>query len=139
MKWLIDTSIISLAMKGRGGLAQRLAAEPRADLLTSCIVLAEGWAGARRLPHASRIHAGWQAIADQWTVLDFDLACANRYAELRHRLESQGAMIGIHDCQIAATALAWRDRHPDEQLTLVTDNEREFARVADLRVVNWLR
>lgn len=37
-------------------------------------------------------------------------------------------MIGIHDCQIAATALVHR-------LTVVTDNVAEFRRVPGLKVI----
>ena len=53
------------------------------------------------------------------------------YAELRAHLERAGTPIGPHDLLIAAHALAL-------DLTLVTDNLREFSRVPDLRVENWL-
>jgi tRNA(fMet)-specific endonuclease VapC len=41
-------------------------------------------------------------------------------------------VIGANDILIAAHALAL-------DCTLVTDNEREFARVPGLRLVNWLK
>jgi tRNA(fMet)-specific endonuclease VapC len=47
-------------------------------------------------------------------------------------LRRAGTPIGPNDLWIAAQALA-------EDLTLVTGNEREFARVPGLRVENWLR
>jgi tRNA(fMet)-specific endonuclease VapC len=50
-------------------------------------------------------------------------------AELRARLENP---IGASDLLIASHALAL-------SLTAVSDNEREFARIGDLRVENWLR
>jgi tRNA(fMet)-specific endonuclease VapC len=53
------------------------------------------------------------------------------YARLRARLESGGQTIGANDTWIAAQALA-------EQAVLVTNNIREFARVADLLLENWL-
>ena len=46
-------------------------------------------------------------------------------------LAQHGEMIGAHDAWIAATCIA-RD------LTLVTGNTREFARVPGLGIENWM-
>ena len=54
------------------------------------------------------------------------------YGELRARLERAGQSIGAHDLLIAAHALALDH-------TVVSDNDREFLQVRDLRVENWLR
>ncbi len=54
------------------------------------------------------------------------------YGFIRANLERTGQPIGAHDLLIAAHALAL-------DLTVVTDNEREFSRIDDLRVENWLR
>ena len=51
---------------------------------------------------------------------------------LRTRLEQAGTPIGANDLLIAAQALALG-------YVMVTDNEREFSRVAGLRLQNWLR
>jgi tRNA(fMet)-specific endonuclease VapC len=54
------------------------------------------------------------------------------YARIRVELERAGTIIGANDLLLAAQAVA-------HDLTLVTDNEREFARVAGLKWENWLR
>ena len=54
------------------------------------------------------------------------------YGQIRTLLEGQGQIIGGNDLLIAAQTIA-------SGLTLVTDNEREFARVAGLKWENWLR
>ncbi|MGO8746724.1 MAG: PIN domain-containing protein [Thermoguttaceae bacterium] len=54
------------------------------------------------------------------------------YASLRSGLEQVGTPIGAHDMLIAAHALALG-------FTIVTDNEKEFARVRGLARENWLR
>ena len=54
------------------------------------------------------------------------------YARLRARLESSGQTIGANETWIAAQALA-------EQAVLVTNNTREFTRVPDLLLENWLQ
>jgi tRNA(fMet)-specific endonuclease VapC len=51
---------------------------------------------------------------------------------LRARLEQSAKPIGANDLLIAAQALSLGH-------FLVTDNEREFARVDGLRCENWLR
>jgi tRNA(fMet)-specific endonuclease VapC len=54
------------------------------------------------------------------------------YGVIRASLERTGQPIGGNDLLIAAHALALG-------LTVVTDNEREFSRIDNLRVENWLR
>ncbi|MGH8237477.1 MAG: PIN domain-containing protein [Steroidobacteraceae bacterium] len=53
------------------------------------------------------------------------------YARLRAMLEIRGTPIGPNDSWIAAQALA-------EDALLISANTREFARVPDLRLQNWL-
>jgi tRNA(fMet)-specific endonuclease VapC len=53
------------------------------------------------------------------------------YAKIRVNLEGRGLPIGHHDLLIAAHALFLG-------LTVVTENEREFTRVDNLMVENWL-
>ena len=54
------------------------------------------------------------------------------YGVIRAGLEQLGQPIGANDLLVAAHAMAL-------DLTLVTDNEREFLQIDDLRVENWLR
>jgi tRNA(fMet)-specific endonuclease VapC len=54
----------------------------------------------------------------------------DHYGEIRGRLEMAGQPIGVNDNWIAAHARAL-------DLTLVTDNTREFERVPGLAVENW--
>jgi tRNA(fMet)-specific endonuclease VapC len=55
---------------------------------------------------------------------------AEAYAKIRAELESKGEMIGNNDLWIAAHAVA-------AGLILVTNNEREFRRVREVKVQNW--
>ena len=67
---------------------------------------------------------------DEFETLPFDDEVADIYAQIRHDLTSKGTPIGGNDLFIAATAM----RH---NVTLVTNNVREFTRVAGLRYENW--
>ncbi len=62
-------------------------------------------------------------------MLPLPLEAARRYAAVRAELQ-RVPPIGSNDLWIAAHALA-------DDLTLVTNNEREFRRVRGLRVDNW--
>ena len=71
-----------------------------------------------------------EAFLAPFDLLPFDRAAAGHYADIRHRLESLGQPIGPNDLVIAATA---RSRN----LTLITHNRREFARVPGLATEDW--
>lgn len=64
-------------------------------------------------------------------ILGLPDIAAEHYGRVRARLQASGNVIGANDLWIAAHALA-------ENLILVTNNEREFRRVGDLRVENWV-
>jgi tRNA(fMet)-specific endonuclease VapC len=64
--------------------------------------------------------------------VDFDSGAALVYGRVRAVLERRGIIIGPYDLQIAAHALSL-------DLVLVSDNVREFRRVAGLKVENWRR
>ena len=65
-------------------------------------------------------------------VLPFEAPADATYGSLRTRLEQAGRPIGRNDLLIAAHAIATGH-------TLVTENVREFGRITELSVENWLR
>jgi tRNA(fMet)-specific endonuclease VapC len=64
-------------------------------------------------------------------ILDFPAAASVVYGEIRTHLQRAGTPIGSYDLLLAAHAL-------QRELTLVTNNVREFLRVPDLRTENWI-
>ena len=71
-----------------------------------------------------------QELARVLPVLPLPETAAETYGTIRADLEFRGQMIGNNDLWIAAHAKA-------AELTLVTNNEREFRRVRGLKVRNW--
>jgi len=65
------------------------------------------------------------------TIVPFDADCVWSYATLRAQLEQIGQSIGSLDTLIAAQALAL-------DLPLVTNNQKEFSRVPNLKLENWV-
>jgi tRNA(fMet)-specific endonuclease VapC len=72
-----------------------------------------------------------EAILVALTILSLEPPVAEYYAAIRTELERSGNLIGPNDLLIAAHTLA-------EGRTLVTDNVREFSRVPNLNLENWL-
>lgn len=130
LRYLLDSDVCIYAMKRRPApLLNRLDRFAPVSAL-SVIVYGElcfGREASRRRDEASVYLA---ALLETLQVLPLPLDAAARYGEIRAELERSGRPIGANDTWIAAHALA-------ENLTLVTNNEREFSRVPGLRLANW--
>jgi len=128
---MLDTNIVSHIMRYPVGPAgNRVAMLSPGIACMSIITSAELRFGARKVGSQKL----WQKIeefSEYVSVLPFEHPAELIYAEIRTDLERRGVPIGAHDMLIAAHALSL-------DLTLVTANIREFARVPGLRVENWL-
>jgi len=138
MRYLIDTNIISFALRDTHGVTATLRRHMTSDLLLSAIVLSEGRSGAYRTSRPEHWLAGWDMLTRGWEAVPFDALCADHYGRIRAELERRGTMIGHRDCQIAATALAYA-QNEGVPVTVVTDNIDEFRRVPGLKIANWAR
>ncbi|MBS0468517.1 MAG: DUF4411 family protein [Proteobacteria bacterium] len=131
-RYLLDTNILIAALKGAPSVRQRLETTALNDLLLSTVVLGELEFGAEKSAWATRNRERLQALTERLPLLGVEASTARHYGQIRAVLERQGQPIGANDLWIAAQALA-------AGATLVTDNEREFARVPGLALENWLR
>ncbi|MGA9090923.1 MAG: type II toxin-antitoxin system VapC family toxin [Bradyrhizobium sp.] len=132
MRFLLDTNIVSdLVRHPRGKIAGRISDVGEDDVCTSIVVAAELRYGAAKR-NSSRLTAQLEAVLGALEVIALEPPADAMYGLIRADLARSGQPIGGNDLLIAAHALALG-------LTVVTDNEREFSRVEDLRVENWLR
>jgi tRNA(fMet)-specific endonuclease VapC len=132
MPYLLDTNVVSdLVRNPRGGVTMRIREVGEANVCTSIIVAAELRYGAEKRG-SPRLTTQLEAVLSALEVLPFEAPADAIYGRLRTRLEQAGQPIGGNDLLIAAQALALG-------FTIVTDNEREFARVDELARENWLR
>ncbi len=123
MKYLIDANIcIRLLGSGSEGLKERVRERDAGDIGISAIAFAEVALGSRNGKAPSL--AVLDHFRSQIPVLPFDELAAKKYAELPFSR-------GSYDRLIAAHALAL-------DLILVTDNERHFSTISNLRVENWV-
>jgi tRNA(fMet)-specific endonuclease VapC len=102
---------------------------------TSIVVAAELQFGLAKLEFrksGSRLSANLPAILGEIQILPFESPADEHYGNICQFLEKSGRPIGPNDLLIAAHARSLG-------LTVVTDNLKEFERVPDLKVENWLR
>ena|SRR2546427_8047479 len=131
MPWLPDTNVwISVLKNPAGKVEARLRAQATSDILLCSIVEAELWHGAEKYGNRDRRLRALAMLFAPFASIPFDDQAARHYAEIRHRLELQGAVIGPNDLKIAAIARA-------HGLTVVTRNANEFGRVPGLKSEDW--
>jgi len=130
-RYLLDTNILSAAIRDpRGHVAQQLRRQAD-EVCTSIIVAAELRFGAANKGSA-RLSQLVELVLSSVEVLPFDRPADQIYGVVRADLTRRGRRIGHLDELIASHALA-------QNCVLVTDNERDFAQVEGLRLENWLR
>ena len=65
-------------------------------------------------------------------IIPYDENATDIYGDIRYNLEKRGESIGPLDLLIAAHALS-------KNYVLITNNEKEFKRVKNLKVENWVK
>ncbi|MEH2151603.1 type II toxin-antitoxin system VapC family toxin [Nostoc sp.] len=129
--YLLDTNIISELIKNpRGVVFSKIQDVGEDEICTSIIVACESRFGARK-KNSQKLIEKLEIILDSIEILPLTHPVEQYYAEVRTDLEQQGKPIGANDLLIAAHSLTLG-------LTLVTANIREFPRVPNLKVENWL-
>ena len=129
--YLLDTNMLSAIIKQpTGEVAQHLLLLDASQVTTSIIVACELRFGAAKKNSLVLTQRVEQLLAIM-TVYPLVPDADKYYGQIRADLESKGQLIGQNDLLIAAHTLAL-------DVILVTDNVREFARVPNLKLENWL-
>lgn len=129
-RYLLDTDTCIYALKQKHGVLERMLGKPRDSIHLSVITESELRFGVAKSRSATKALRLLENFLRPLQVLAYDSSDAIAYARIREALESKGKPIGPLDTLIAAQAVA-------RELTLVTNNEREFSRVPGLHVENW--
>ncbi|KQT78762.1 type II toxin-antitoxin system VapC family toxin [Methylobacterium sp. Leaf466] len=131
-RFLLDTNIMSSLINDRGQspVLRRIAQAGDDRVCTSVIVAAEIRYGVAKRA-SIKLAESAERILGALPVLAFEPPAAKTYGDIRSDLERRGLMIGANDLLIAAQCLSL-------DLVLVTNNRREFERVRDLKIEDWL-
>ncbi|MBV9288449.1 MAG: type II toxin-antitoxin system VapC family toxin [Hyphomicrobiales bacterium] len=127
--YMLDTNICSFLLRARpaGVLARfEAAAAGNGVIYLSIVTYYEMLRGGL----GTRYEALIREFVARVFVLPWDEPAAEQAARIWRDLTHQGKRIGGNDAMIAGHALA-------AGCTLVTNNRREFARVAGLKIEDW--
>ena len=131
MRVLLDTNTCIAVIKQKPmQVLKHLSRHSVGDVGLSSITLAELQYGVEKSLHQERNQQALDEFLLPLVIADFDAKAASIYGKVRTELERKGTPIGSLDTLIAAHALSLN-------VTLVTNNLREFRRVTSLKVVDW--
>lgn len=133
MKYMLDTNICIYVIKHKPDVVIKkfLSHDPE-EMCISAITYAELMHGVEKSTAVERNRIAMSLFLSPITILQFDEQAAEAYGRISAELEKKGTPIGPMDTLIAGHA---RSRG----LILVTNNTREFNRVAGLTVEDWAR
>jgi len=129
---LLDTNICIHVINARPPAVLQRFRQHRMGEIGVCSVVAAELAYGVAKSGSARNRQALEMFLAPLVVLPFDEAALWVYGDLRAELERKGTPIGSLDTMIAAHALS-------QQSTLVTNNTREFARVPELALENWVQ
>jgi len=129
---MLDTdTCISLIKARPDKISRRLSRLPVEDVGVSSVVAAELWYGVALSEKRKLNEAALRDFLDFVNVLDWPSGACPVYGRIRAHLKKKGTPIGAMDLLIASHAVFL-------SAALVTNNTREFDRVPELKVENWL-
>ncbi len=132
-RYMLDTNIcIYIAKHQPPEVKARFERLKPGQLVMSAITFGELYYGASKSNQRARALTQLEELVQDIPVENLDRAAAQAYGEIRATLEKQGRLIGNNDLWIGAHAMALN-------ITLATNNEREFKRIAGLSVENWTK
>ena len=134
MKYLLDTNIcIYIINEKPEKVLRKFEQYPVYEFGISSITHAELQYGVEKSKNKSTNQDALDEFLLPLTILPFHgkklVAC---YGEIRASLESKGKTIGPLDMLIAAHALSL-------DLTIISNNIKEFSRIQNLKCENWIR
>ena len=131
LKYLLDTNIVIYVLKRRPKAVLEIFNRNAIRMAISSITLSELIYGAEKSPNMDKNLEEIEEFVSHLDVLPYDAKASQHYGQIKAALEKRGEIIGENDIHIAAHAIS-------QGLILVTNNLREFKRVPNLALENWV-
>ncbi len=132
INYMLDTNICIYIMKNHPPEIKEILNDcPIGSVSISSIVLAELNFGISKSQHKEKNEVALKDFLKYCDVKDWPYQAAGIYGEIRTELQSKGNIIGGNDLLIATHAVY-------EKATLISNNIKEFDRVTNLELENWL-
>ena len=131
--YLLDTNICIYIIKKKPiEVFEKFKKLELGTLKISSITVAELYFGAYNSQNFEKNIETIKNFLLPFEIINFDDKSSIEYAKIKADLRKKGQIIGELDMQIAGIALS-------NNLILVTNNEKEFIRVNNLKIENWIR
>ena len=131
MRYMLDTNICIYSIKHKPEkVFQKLQEVEPEDVCVSSVTYAELVHGVEKSSAVEKNRLALSMLLANIEILDFDVEAADCYGKIRADLEKKGTPIGPLDMMIAGHAQS-------RGYTVVTNNEKEFSRVSNLKIENW--
>ena len=132
MKYMLDTNICIYIIKHQPeNVIRKFMEHEPDDICISAITYAELAHGVENSQAREKNRIALMVLLSEIQIVPFDDLAAQVYGVVRAGLQKKGTPIGPLDTLIAAHAKALN-------LTLVTNNTKEFARVDGLTLEDWV-
>lgn len=132
IRYMLNTNTIAYAKNRRpASVLDKLMQHDPSEVCISAVTMAELEYGIIHSSKPSQNRKALMLFLSGITILPFGTEAALEYGTIRHKLQTQGMLIGANDLLIAAHAKSLN-------LTLVTHNTREFQRVEGLKIEDWV-
>lgn len=132
LKYLLDTNIVIYVLKRRPAEVLAIFNANASRMAISSITLSELMYGAEKSQNINRNLEAIEEFVSHLDVLPYDAKASQHYGQIKATLERKGEIIGENDIHIAAHAIS-------QGLILVSNNLKEFNRVANLALENWVK
>ncbi len=131
-QFLLDTNIcIYIINQKPESVYQRFKKVKLENIFISTITEFELNYGVQKSLHNKKNKSVLDEFLSYLNIIPFSSESSNIAARIRFELEKQGKPIGPFDLLIASEAI-------NKELTLVTNNEKEFNRIKGLKIANWV-
>jgi tRNA(fMet)-specific endonuclease VapC len=131
LKYLLDTNIVIYVLKRRPKEVLDIFNANASRMALSSITLSELMYGAEKSLNTDKNLEAVEEFVSHLEVLPYDAKASQHYGQIKAALEKKGQIIGENDIHIAAHAIS-------HGLILVSNNVREFKRVPNLALENWV-
>jgi tRNA(fMet)-specific endonuclease VapC len=131
LKYLLDTNIVIYVLKRRPKEVLAMFNANASRMAISSITLSELFYGAEKILNRDKNLEAVEEFVSHLDVLPYDAKASQHYGQIKATLEKKGQIIGENDIHIAAHATS-------HGLILVSNNVREFKRVPNLVLENWV-
>jgi tRNA(fMet)-specific endonuclease VapC len=131
LRYMLDTDICIFIIRNRPPEVRHKFRELADELCISTVTAGELFYGVERSARRIENRRAVEEFMGNLTVLPFTMRGAAHFAQLRAELTRAGVVCGPYDMLIAGHARS-------EDLTVVTNNVREFGWIPGLQVENWV-